>query len=148
MTTTTQGGSTTTSAASQVPAPETPPRVRPSGQAGSSPAGKRARVGEFTKAPVVDEQYNDTELRMHVNVLRAEVRTLASAVEILREKHNFLTEDLSGAFTTLDDWGRTQEKRWGLCENELQAIKTQLGRHGQDFIDCGTFLNAQRVAAD
>ncbi len=85
---------------------------------------------------------------MHVNVLKAEVKTLVSAVEVLREKHNLLTEDLRGAFTTIDDWGRTQERRWDICEQELHDIKNQLGRHGQDFIDCGTFLNAQRVAAD
>ena len=63
-----------------------PPRPRQSGQGGNSPAEKSARVGEFARAPVIDEHYNDVELRMQVNVLKAEVKTLTGAVESLSQE--------------------------------------------------------------
>ena len=68
---------------------------------------------------------------MQVNVMKAEVKMLVNAVEMLRDKHNILTDELTDAFTAIDVSFRREEGRWGLCETELQGIKGQLGRYGQ-----------------
>ena len=110
------------SPATSTPTPTTPPRARPSTQEATSPAEKRARVGEFMRAPVVDDHYNEAEMRMQVNVLRAEVKTLVGAVEMLRDKHNVLSHDITVALTSINEWGNEEERRWGLCDSELQGI--------------------------
>ena len=58
----------------------------------------------------MNDNFTDVELRMQVNVLRAEVKTLAGGYEVLRDKHNVLLEAVgvefrrSKAASRCEDW--------------------------------------------
>ena len=121
--------------------PTTPQRPRPSSrEAATSPAEKRARVGEWVRSQVVDEAYNDAELRLQVNTLKAEVKTLTGAVSTLRDKHNALLEDTKRAF----------EMTWikfDVCDKEMQETRNKFCQHTQGFLDVETYVKAQFTAA-
>ena len=128
----------------------TSPVRPPSGVAaqGDSPAGSRTKVREFTQVEVVNTPMGAEEMRQQVCVLTSEVQSLLGAVVYLRSKHNDLVDEVTTAFTVVEDSFKTQETRWQKCYEDVHGIKAKFDLHDQHFMDCKILMDARQKEAN